>query len=958
MRAVRPASHGGHALHLTGTSELVRGRDASFLTALDDFRVLLPEETELVGDDSPRHRRSRLYLEALLRRTPPTDDGLYVGHRGALRPTEYQAQPAAKALRQPRPRILMADGVGLGKTIEVGILLSELIARGRGDRILVVVLKSLLAQFQKELWARFTIPLVRLDSVGIQRLRSKIPTGQNPFYFYDRAIVSIDTLKRDRKYRRWLEEARWDAIVIDECQNVADRSGTAAGSSASQRYRLARDLAKTTDALVLTSATPHDGRPDSFASLMNLLEPTAVADPERFDKDEVEQYFLRRFKKDVEHEVGEQFRERVDDLRLLDASPAEDAVFALLDTLTFKTVDRQRARSSSRGILFRTLLLKAFLSSPRACIDTCRERLAHKDLEDQNHPDAVHDREGLTQLVDLAEEVEGEAFTKERALLEHLRELGVADKGSTERVVVFAERIATLEHLREVLQRPRSKGGLGLKPAQVPVFHGALDDQRQRELIESFQTGDSEVRVLLASDAASEGVNLHYHCHRLVHFDLPWSLITLEQRNGRIDRFGQTEQPILTTLLTRPNDAKLRGDLRVLERLIEKEQVAHRQLGDASLLMQQYDEALESEQVGLAIEGEAEAEAVLPEPEEHRDFLAELLAGDAEPRPSFERPLRLFGDDLEYAREAFEQVLGGDASRAADEDRDLGHVQWHDEAAGFTLAPPPDLAGRFELLPRELRGQKQHRLTVDRDRVMQSLDDARRSSGAWPEWELFWELHPVSQWLDDRVLQSFARHEAPVVRVPKGLASGDAVFVFQAVLSNENGRPLVVEWFGVPFTGGERGVVRPLREWLDETGLTEGPPNPGAVSRKALDALAERRTDAVGAAYGHAERLRKQRNRALAGVLDRGLKDLERWRERRAARRDARRNKIAESGRGLTTFEQRRFDEEKRYEETLCANRRAWIQDEMTAAKGEFVRLAAVLVGVLGMSSSQPPRSR
>jgi len=196
------------------------------------------------------------------------------------------------------------------------------------------------------------------------------------------------------------------------------------------------------------------------------------------------------------------------------------------------------------------------------------------------------------------------------------------------------------------------------------------------------------------------------------------------------------------------------------------------------------------------------------------------------------------------------------------------------------------------------------------------------------------------------------------VRVPKGLASGDAVFVFQAVLSNENGRPLVVEWFGVPFTGGERGVVRPLREWLDETGLTEGPPNPGAVSRKALDALAERRTDAVGAAYGHAERLRKQRNRALAGVLDRGLKDLERWRERRAARRDARRNKIAESGRGLTTFEQRRFDEEKRYEETLCANRRAWIQDEMTAAKGEFVRLAAVLVGVLGMSSSQPPRSR
>lgn len=236
VRSVRPASHGGQAVHVTGISELVRGREAIFLTALDDVDPLLPQETQLVDDESPRFRRSRLYLESLLRRTPPTDDALYVGHRAALNPTTYQEQPAAKALRQPRPRILMADGVGLGKTIEAGILLSELIARSRGERILVVVLKSLLAQFQKELWARFTLPLVRLDSVGIQRLRTKIPTGENPFYFYDRVIISIDTLKKDRKYRRWLENARWDAIVIDECQNVADRG------SRSLRYQLAREV--------------------------------------------------------------------------------------------------------------------------------------------------------------------------------------------------------------------------------------------------------------------------------------------------------------------------------------------------------------------------------------------------------------------------------------------------------------------------------------------------------------------------------------------------------------------------------------------------------------------------------------------------------------------------------------------------------------------------------------------
>ena len=182
VRRVTGSNFGGQSVHVMGLSELVKNKEAIFLTDLDDIRELKPEETGLVHDESPQYRRSRLYLDALLRRSPATDDALYMGHRGAIRPTDYQLQPAAKALGQLRPRILMADGVGLGKTIEVGVLLSELIQRGRGDRILVVALKSILSQFQKELWARFTIPLVRLDSVGIQRVQSKIPSNMNPFY--------------------------------------------------------------------------------------------------------------------------------------------------------------------------------------------------------------------------------------------------------------------------------------------------------------------------------------------------------------------------------------------------------------------------------------------------------------------------------------------------------------------------------------------------------------------------------------------------------------------------------------------------------------------------------------------------------------------------------------------------------------------------------------------------------
>ena len=130
VRATRTASTGGVAVHVTGISELVRGHDAIFLSALDKPQELRPQDTDLARDESPRYRRSKLYIESLLRRTPPTGPELYIGHLAAMNRTTYQLVPAARALAQPRPRILMADGVGLGKTLEVGVLLAELIRRG------------------------------------------------------------------------------------------------------------------------------------------------------------------------------------------------------------------------------------------------------------------------------------------------------------------------------------------------------------------------------------------------------------------------------------------------------------------------------------------------------------------------------------------------------------------------------------------------------------------------------------------------------------------------------------------------------------------------------------------------------------------------------------------------------------------------------------------------------------
>ena len=266
IRRADPSTDGGWLLTCDGVSDLVRGTTALFLSALEDhIEVLDPAKTELVRDTSPTFNASLLYLESLRRRSVANDEKIHLGHRGVMNLVPYQLDPALQALRQPRSRILIADAVGLGKTLEAGVLATELIQRGRGKRILVVTQKAMLTQFQKEWWSRFSIPLVRLDSVGLARVRNRIPTNHNPFNCFDRSIISIDTLKSNLEYRNYLENAWWDVIVIDECHNVAARAGE---TGLSRRARLAKLLATRSDTLMLLSATPHDGSARSFASLM------------------------------------------------------------------------------------------------------------------------------------------------------------------------------------------------------------------------------------------------------------------------------------------------------------------------------------------------------------------------------------------------------------------------------------------------------------------------------------------------------------------------------------------------------------------------------------------------------------------------------------------------------------------------------------------------------------------
>lgn len=938
VRRVQHAAR-GQAITAVGLSELVRNQQATFLTDLDEVTLLRPEDTVLVRDDSPGHRQARLYLEALLRRTPPTDSALTVGHRGAVREAPYQWEPAAKALGQLRPRILMADGVGLGKTIEVGVLLSELARRGRAQRILVVALKSILPQFQAELWARFTLPLVRLDSVGVQRVQAKIPSNQNPFHHFDRVIVSIDTLKKDAKYRRYLDDCHWDVVVIDECQNVAER-----GNQRSQRSRLARLLARNTDALILTSATPHDGRKQSFASLLRLLEPTAVADDD--DCSQARSLVIRRFQRDVRHEAVGQFLER--DLGLLEvtASPAEDAVFEALKAARFQTIGRSR----STDALFRELLLKAWLSSPAACLETLGRRIRKLEAREPS-PEVDHDLALLRELTALAQAVPPTKQAKLQRLFAFLDERGYGQGQAGERVVLFTERVDTLHFLRDQLAK---RYGLGKTPpykaddgawsaAPVAVFHGGQPDQEQYALVQDFNNRQGSIRLLLGTDAASEGLNLHHACHLLVHYDVPWSLITLEQRNGRIDRFGQDATPTIRYLLTAPGPEALKGDLRIIKRLIEKEAEAVKALGDVAWLMNAHSAEAETEAIAQAIHDGTAPEDVLRDIDDVEasgdDFFADLLADDDDdgddtsPRHRVEvvtrEPFTLFDGDLAFARHGFTHLgLDGDAQQ----------LDWFDELDGFRLRMPDDLQRRYAYLPPELTRGRHHevKLTTERTRVTEAYARARDTRDGWPDWELWWPQHPVAEWLTDRVLASFRRHEAPLVEITRGLPPGATALVFQSTLSNNRSQPVIVDWSA--FVRSPDAPALERIDWADlapTVGVDEALPNTGRDLE--VPQLPTLLLTAVREVENHMRQRRRAYEEEAVATLRPQFRTLRGW---ASQRKDALRQELADARREA---DRRRVEHDMLYVDRVQAARQQWLQDSVRCDAAPYIRLAAVL---------------
>nr|WP_312892734.1 DEAD/DEAH box helicase [Allostreptomyces psammosilenae] len=878
----------GDRIEAVGISEFVRDQEAVFFTGLDEVELMDPRRTRLISDDSPNFRRGRLFLEAVLRKTPlpQSERGLALADTFLLDALPYQQRPAQLALsgRNLRPRMLIADVVGLGKTLEIGLTLAELIRRGRGERILVVTPQHVLEQFQHELWTRFAIPLIRLDSVGIERIQREIPAGRNPFTYFKRVIVSIDTLKNTDQYKHHLERITWDAVVIDESHNLINRG--------SLRNQLAQLLAPRTDALILASATPHNGDARSFAELIRLLDPAAIPDPERYDADDIRHLFIRRTK--VSPEVRDRMRGQWADRGPsrsvhCPARPAEEKIFEELAQVWLPA----EGASVSDSRLFPYTLLKSFLSSHVALTATVDARIKNLTAKDAAVSGA-HGAEvaALQRLKGLAEGMTEADSAKFAGLVEQLREIGVGP-GSETRVVVFSERVHTLEWLRKVVPPALGFKGRAAEDA-ARVMHGGLTDEQQMSRVEEFGLADTPVRILFTGDVASEGVNLHRQCHHLVHYDVPWSLIRIEQRNGRIDRYGQTHQPQFRALILTSEVPDAKDDRTVAERLLEREDEAHRSLGTAEAVSGLYRAEAEEKSLvqdllrGRSVDESLEASATSGG--DAADFLADFFGsvdptldpvadslidtdseevsgigdGDTGSAPPRADVPRLFASTREFVEEALREVFP-DTQRQLDLDQDP-------DTGLISFRPPTDLTHRLKTLPPDYRREQRlhDRLLVTFNRKLADLSLARaRSSSAssWPEISLLTDLHPVVEWLTDKVLVRLGRQEAPVITADVAAPT----YLIQGVYSNALGRPTVVKWMAV--TG--RDVTDDMVGTLRRAGV--GPTMANPLRTHDLDALNAGIPDALQAAEEFLGHRRAEWDRALEGPIRQYKERLRVW---------------------------------------------------------------------------------
>lgn len=571
----------------------------------------LPAPVGADGFDAPARLDAFLHAVRWGAITSADSSSLQAPFRSGIEIEDYQLEPVVRALSMPRTNLLIADDVGLGKTIEAGLVMQELQLRHRARTMLIVCPAGLTTQWRDEMRDKFGLDFRVVDADLVRRLRRERGLYANPWTHYPRLIVSIDWLKRERP-RRMLREIlpaspRYprsiDLLVVDEAHNVAP-AGSGKYAVDSLRTKAIRELAPHCEHRLFLSATPHNGYPESFSALLELLDDQRFARGVKPSDEQLDRAMVRRLKRDLPRrwDGTARFPERKLGYAEVDYGEAERRAHRTL----VEYADSRRHHVGKRGRhtvdFVTTLLKKRLFSSPQAFARTVtthlatmdakgtakktvseqplveqipaqevlpalEERLAATSEHEEEYQEAEaevfgtvsrgtpgltdHERGLLTDLRSWAQSAQGRSDARFAALRSWLdpvlfhpgvdgEPLGPEDPAewTDERVIIFTEYRDTQRWLRERLIAAGYGGKNGERLAQL---YGGQDPE-ERERVKNVFTDRPDldkVRVLVATDSASEGINLQRYCHRVLHWEIPWNPNRLEQRNGRVDRHGQ-----------------------------------------------------------------------------------------------------------------------------------------------------------------------------------------------------------------------------------------------------------------------------------------------------------------------------------------------------------------------------------------------------------------------------------
>lgn len=512
---------------------------------------------------------------------------------------DYQLEPVSRAVGAPRVNLLLADDVGLGKTIEAGLVALELLLRNRARRIMIVCPAGLTLKWRDEMAEKFGLDFTVIDSERCAQVRRDFGSAANPFQVFPLAIVSLPWLRGPKAQRLMAEvlppderptlPRTFDLLILDEAHHVAPATPQQVYAVDSQQTKLIRRIAPHFTHRLFLSATPHNGYQASFTALLEILDDQRFARGVEPKQAAVRQTVVRRLKRDIVNADGTpRFVARRTSPIPVEYPEDEREIHRLLAEFTDLRRRRTSKQRGRKAVDLVTLLLKKRLfSSPAAFAHTVAvyletlERRAGRpsavepsddvpewideflddDYDDEDLDQAEDD--ALNRAVPLQAETPGAGIEAEIALLRRMERWALAHEAepdakarelmnylsavcrpdgnhwSNERVVVFTEYRDTQRWLAGLLRQQ------GIDEPRLAQLHGGIAGDEREQLRLAFQADPTEhpVRILLATDAASEGIDLQNHCHRLVNFDIPFNPNRLEQRIGRVDRYGQREAP-------------------------------------------------------------------------------------------------------------------------------------------------------------------------------------------------------------------------------------------------------------------------------------------------------------------------------------------------------------------------------------------------------------------------------